>query len=374
MEPQFTEEEVKTLKEMAEYWIRKKKSAEWRRKHKERQAKEFVCKDCGGIKVTSYALDTLRRDMGLKHCKCESSIQINTKKGKNVAEHLFRCFSTIGIHGKTEMPEDIIPKDVQRGSLEHLLFITLTCSIDYQRDAPALWESSRKTYEDPETKYLFDPKSLYEAPSDKIITDMQKHGLSKKPKNDAEIWQTISVTFLKKWKGDPRNFLESCNWDSLKILEHLNNDTHMYNGRIMNDFRNLRGLKIGPLWLRMLRDNVGIQNLKKLEKVPIPVDIHIARATLATGIVKGRFSGRLNELFEHIREAWFKSVEGLPARDKPMIALDIDEPLWHLSKYGCTKRNKETGYCPVNNCEAKDFCIQGKIKIDKDRSSVVLST
>lgn len=33
-----------------------------------------------------------------------------------------------------------------------------------------------------------------------------------------------------------------------------------------------------------------------------------------------------------------------------MIALDIDEPLWHLSKNGYTKR-EDNGFCPV-----KDSC------------------
>ena len=47
-----------------------------------------------------------------------------------------------------------------------------------------------------------------------------------------------------------------------------------------------------------------------------------------------------------------------------MIALDVDEPLWHLSRYGCTHRNKLTGDCPVyDRCEAKEYCITGKVSI-----------
>ena len=39
---------------------------------------------------------------------------------------------------------DILPEGVEGGSLEHVLFITLTVSLDYMRDAPTLWESARK--------------------------------------------------------------------------------------------------------------------------------------------------------------------------------------------------------------------------------------
>jgi len=293
------------------------------------------------------------------------SVVIDSERGKKVAEFLYNSFSTVGIHGKTDMPEDITPSGVVRGSLEHTFFITLTVSIDYQRDAPSLWESSRKTFEDQETRYLFDSKSLYETSFRKIIEDMQKYKLSKKPQKDAKIWRTVGVTFYKKWEGDPRSFLENYNWDSLTILKHLRNDTHLYNGRTVSDYPYLRGPKIGPLWLRMLRDNVGIGKLMNLEKVSIPVDIHVARATLTTGVVRGNIKVRLDELFEYIRKAWFESVKSLSVKNRPMIALDVDEPLWHVSKYGCTRRDKITGYCPMySGCEARDFCIKGRIKIE----------
>ena len=35
------------------------------------------------------------------------------------------------------MPKDILPKGVIKGSLAHIMFIALTVSIDYQRNAPA---------------------------------------------------------------------------------------------------------------------------------------------------------------------------------------------------------------------------------------------
>jgi len=283
-------------------------------------------------------------------------IIIDSERGKKVATLLYNSFFTNGIHGRTEMPEDTVPDSVRRGSLEHLLFITLTVSIDYQRDAPALWESSRRSFEDPGTRYLFGPKSLYESSLDQIVKDMQKHKLSKKPHRDAIIWRTVGGTFHQKWKGDPREFVKSCNWDSLRVFKKLNDSA--------SDFPYLRGQKIGPLWLRMLRDNVGLEQLRNLDKIPIPVDIHVARATLAVGVVRGQARISFASLFEDIRRAWFESVEDLRVMGRPMIALDVDEPLWHLSKYGCTNRDKITGYCPAHrNCEAREYCVNGRINI-----------
>lgn len=293
------------------------------------------------------------------------SISIDKNRGKKLARLLYDSFATVGIHGRNDMPEDIIPSNMEPGSLEHILFITLTVSIDYMRDAPTLWGSSRVTFEDPDTGYLFIPEALHKNSFGKIVEDMQKYNLSKRPFRDANIWRTVGVTFYKKWHGDPRNFLEDCGWDSHNILKRLESGNHLYNNRRRSDYPYLRGPKIGPLWLRMLRDNVGISSLKNLAKVPIPVDIHVARATLATGIVKGKAKTKLDSLFEHIREAWFESVANLSCKGKPMIALDVDEPLWHLSKYGCTKRDKVTGRCPAyNGCVAKEFCISGKVSIE----------
>ena len=203
--------------------------------------------------------------------------------GKKVGVLLYRSFESTGVFGHTEMPEDLRPKGVRKGSLQHQLFITLTVAIDYQRDANTLWKVSRKTFEDPKTNYLFDPKSLHLTPPRTIAKDMQKHGLSKKPQKDADIWRTVGVTFYKKWNGRPEEFLKSCDWYAPEILKRLKSDTHLYNKKPVADYPYLRGDKIGPLWIRMLRDNVRMKELEGLEDVPIPVDVHVARASLATG-------------------------------------------------------------------------------------------
>ena len=58
---------------------------------------------------------------------------------------------------------------------------------------------------------------------------------------------------------------------------------------------------------------------------------------------------------------------------REMIALDLDEALWHLSKYGCTDRDLTTGECPqYERCEARELCVRGKVAVSKGR--VLLET
>jgi hypothetical protein len=70
-------------------------------------------------------------------------------------------------------------------------------------------------------------------------------------------------------------------------------------------FRGLRGPKIFPLWLRMLADIEGYQ-FGNFESLPIPVYIHVARATFTTHLMTGRHKGpsdgRLKRA-DHIRLA-----------------------------------------------------------------------
>ena len=53
-------------------------------------------------------------------------LKIDSDRGKRLAQLLYNCFSTMGIFENTEIPEDILPAGMKKGSLEHLIFITLS--------------------------------------------------------------------------------------------------------------------------------------------------------------------------------------------------------------------------------------------------------
>lgn len=283
-----------------------------------------------------------------------------------LAERLYRMFSVTGegVHGQKEMPEDAPPRGVEPGSLDHVLFITLTVAIDYQRDAHALWDAARRTFDDAEVRYLFNPAAVHAAGNAKVTADLQRHRLSKKPGRDARIWQQVAVTFLKKWCGDPRNFLADCGMSGPTILKRLASDVHPERGHHVSDYPYLRGPKIGPLWLRMLRDNVGIE-LGDLAAVPIPVDVHVARASFTTGVLRGSYSGPVPEAFDDIRRVWREATALVPhPSGRRMMALDVDEALWHLSKFGCLPGRDATGACTrKDHCPAAVECVPGLVQI-----------
>jgi hypothetical protein len=157
------------------------------------------------------------------------SLRIDIPRARLLADRLFKAFSPggPGIFGRSTMPEDEPPLGVELGSLEHVLFITLTVSIDYQRDAHELWAASRAAYANP-----------------------------------------------------------------------------------------------------------------------------------------GRYEGSVAEAFELVRAAWRDGTKGLKVGPRPMMALDVDESLWHLSKFGCSAGRDKEGSCSMKRaCPAANECVMGLVEV-----------
>lgn len=282
----------------------------------------------------------------------------DSDRAREIGLILHKCFTTpgVGIFGSTQMPEDLLPQGMAEGSREHVLFITLTVAIDYQRDAHQLWEASRNAFGDLTTRYLFFPEQLHTKPHAIIGRDLARHQVTRKPHRDVWIWTTVATSFLKKWNGDPRHFLAAYGYDAPTVLERLRHDSHVERGREVADYPYLRGRKIARLWLRMLRDNVGIA-LRRMNLIDIPVDVHIARATFSLGAIRGRARLRFHAAYPEVQKVWRQAAVGTER-----IALDFDEPLWYLSKFGCSTRRGNG--CPrARECPVSSYCVAGRVLV-----------
>ena len=305
------------------------------------------------------------------------TITTDLQRGARVARRLYECFQQREIFGHgDDMPESMVWGDRDRHSLQHILFLTFTVAIDYMRDAHSLWRSALIALDDPETSYLFDPARLARMTDDQVLASMEKHELiGRSGKRDAKFWRTIGTTLWGEYRGDPRVFMADCDWDAPTILRRLRHDRHPAGSDTAYDFPLLRGKKIGPLWLRIMRDNAEMTQIKNMDNVPLPVDVHTARATLTTGVIRGTYSGTLSGLFQPIRDAWSAAVRDLHAGSKSMIALDIDAPLWTLSKYGCSPWRWDDGICAgASRCPVSDLCVKGHVKIDSSNNHVSIQT
>ncbi len=258
----------------------------------------------------------------------------------------------LGIFDKRP-PEEIIPNGISKGSREHLLFITLTVALDYMRPAEKLWEASRKTYEDLETRYLFYPEEVVKKEQSELMNDMQKYMLALRPNKDLKIWKTLCETLNSEYDNNPLKLIEKFNYDALELYKYIIAE------RNKDKFPHLRGKKILPLWLRMMNQQAEIK-LDKIDKIPIPVDTHVIKASVMLGIInQDECKNRKGESIKaKIRESWSKILEGTE-----IYPILLDEPLWILSKYGCSNVidnncNLKGDKCPeAEHCPVKNYCI-----------------
>lgn len=148
----------------------------------------------------------------------------------------------------------------------------------------------------------------------KLFKDINEQRLQK----DAKIWFTISEKLLE-FDGSVYNLLKNLDFDAVKISGYLDKNK--------KDFPYLRGYKIKSLWLRMINDTVGIK-LKRIEEIPVPIDVHTARMTLKI-VFNEKFDGKItDELRDRTQKAWIAILE-----NTNIYPLQIDEPLWLMGKY-----------------------------------------
>ncbi|KPV61968.1 MAG: hypothetical protein AOA65_2136 [Candidatus Bathyarchaeota archaeon BA1] len=125
-------------------------------------------------------------------------------------------------------------------------------------------------------------------------------------------------------------------------------------------FPYLSGEKILPLWIFFVHELAGVK-MKNIDKVPIPVDVHIARATFATGCLTGNYKGNIYEVREVIDDVWRKACIGTK-----YYRLQFDFPLWNLSKYGCSYRT-DNSCIKRSACPISEFCVKGKILVSQNK-------
>lgn len=279
-----------------------------------------------------------------------NELRSNPERTARVIEELVEWYrgSRDGVLSGAELPESKPPEGVTRGSYEHTMFLTLAIAIDYQRSADALWNAARETWEDPTTRWVFMPSEIANRSESDLKLALSKYKLSKKQDKDAKIWRTVALSFLSLFEGDPRKLFEKYSYNAYEIWKAMR---EVYGKRFPYLAGSTGTSKILSLWIRMLRDEAGVE-FTHLNDVPLPVDIHTARASITTGCLVGNYSGSFNELVTQVKQAWKEACENMK-----YYPLQVDEPLWNLSRFGCSNRKNGMSCPKKNQCRLSAFCV-----------------
>ncbi|PWR70931.1 hypothetical protein [Methanospirillum lacunae] len=253
------------------------------------------------------------------------------------------------------------PMGVTPGSLEHVIFITLTLSIDNGLHSSILWDSSRQAYESEQTRYLFSPESLFSEELDQVRYDLKNLNMGGTKNKNAEIWKNAGSYLFQKWGGDPRNFLRSCQWNGPEILNRMISARY----HEAYDFQHFIGERKGMLWLSLLKNDAGIDTLTNLNKIPLLTDIHIVRASIALGLAYGSYSGQISLISQKVRELWEEALTQNGSDKDGITTFDLSEVLRNLSRNGCSHKDGKRTRCQhFEECPFNRFCVEGLFALE----------
>lgn len=173
------------------------------------------------------------------------------------------------------MPEDSNP-NLLKSSEENLIYFTLPMALNYQRNSYTLWQNALKTYQDPDTAFLFNPKKVANTDIEIVRQAMLKYQLALQPVKHIEIWTTLCNTIANTLNGKLSNLFLNCNYDILKIKAYI-----MSNKK---DFPYLGGTKILNYWLYVLTNYTSLK-LTNIDNITIAPDTHIIQSSVKLNII-----------------------------------------------------------------------------------------
>lgn len=213
------------------------------------------------------------------------------------------------------LAEHEVNPDLPKDSRLNYIYFTLPVCLNFQRSSPSMWQAALKTYQDPETNYLFYPEVVVQGPREKIQKDLLKHKLGLQLNKHTDIWIAISKAFNTYFDADPRKLFESANYDVLKSLNIIQ-VTHK------NDFPYLRGPKLSNYWLYILSHYTDLK-LSNMHEISIIPDTHIIKSSEYLGMVPAGSDPLL------VVATWKELLAG-----HEFSPVDMHAVLWNWSRAG----------------------------------------
>jgi hypothetical protein len=214
------------------------------------------------------------------------------------------------------MPEDSHPSKMNVE--ERLAYFTLPMALNYQRDSYKLWESAKKTFEDNETKDVFDIKKVKIMKIETLRKKLTKHKLAMQPNKHTSTWKTIATTVYENFESF-QNLFEKCDKDFLKLKKIIQQD-------LKKGFPYLSGPKIFNYWSWIIQE-YGKQKLKNSEFIEIAPDTHVTQCSIKLGVITAIEAEKLSK--EEISYKWRTALQG-----SKITPIQMHAPLWFWSRNG----------------------------------------
>ena len=224
----------------------------------------------------------------------------------------------MGKLGFMKMPEDSNPGFSDKDNETRLAYFTLPMSLNYQRDSYKLWEAALETFNDPETRVVFDLSICANLDKEKLRALLMKHKIALQPNKHTETWQKIAKTILENF-GSFENLLKTADYDFLRLREIMQE-------RFKKSFPYISGPKIFNYWSFIIQE-YGKMKLRNSEFIEIAPDTHVTKCSVVLGVITEDEAEHFTK--EKISERWREIL-----KDTGINPIDMHPPLWFWSKNG----------------------------------------
>ena len=218
--------------------------------------------------------------------------------------------------GQTIMPEDIRPTFSNQE--ERLAYFTLPMALNYQRDSYKLWEAALKTFNDSETKFVFDIKQVSKRSEEDVRKALMKYKVALQPNKHINSWRVIAKTVYENW-GSFSGLFKAVQNDFLNLKQIVKVD-------YKKGFPYLSGPKIFNYW-SFIMSTYGEVKLTNRDHIEIAPDTHITQCSVKLGVITSEEALSLTK--DAISEKWRLLLQG-----SDIDPIDMHPPLWFWSRNG----------------------------------------
>lgn len=224
-----------------------------------------------------------------------------------------------GLLGGEIMPEDYNPH-FNRNSIENYNFFTLPMALNYQRNSYKLWESATKTWEDEETRFVFDPKTVNQTDFEKVQKALVKYKVALQSNKQTEIWIKLCNTIIELFDNNIKNLFKINDYDVNNIRNYIQKENKP-------KFPYLSGNKICNYWLYVLYQYTDIA-FKNIDQLTVAPDTHVMKASYKLGVITEKELNSNNAQLIVINR-WNEIL-----KESKYNPIDIHTPMWLWSRNG----------------------------------------
>jgi hypothetical protein len=234
-----------------------------------------------------------------------------------ICHELMEAYKT-GKLGQTEMPEDANPGFSDSESDVRYAYFSLPMALNYQRNSYTMWKAALKTYEDSDTRSVFDVSYVQKSSFAELQEKLLKYKLALQPNKHVQTWQTIANTVAENW-GTFAKLVAAAEFDFEKLRA-------LVQGTYKKGFPYLSGPKIFNYWAFIL-NQYGHANLKNSDHIEIAPDTHIIKCSVLLGVISKEEAETMER--QSISERWRNVLQG-----SGINPIDMHPVLWFWSHNG----------------------------------------